>query len=86
MARLDKVITNIVDIFLEYASDEGRKRQLNKEEFRKMLESEIQSPELKVRHSKRSCMICTSVHRKQIFLPPRNFSGVFLCNYLTVRL
>ncbi len=52
MARLDQVITNIVDIFLEYASDEGKKRQLNKDEFRRVLEKEIQSPELKVRHSK----------------------------------
>ncbi|KAM9353342.1 protein S100-A6-like [Symphorus nematophorus] len=47
MARLDQVITNIVDIFLEYAEDEGRKRQLNKDEFKKVLEQEIQSPELK---------------------------------------
>ncbi|KAG7231396.1 hypothetical protein INR49_011981 [Caranx melampygus] len=47
MARLDQVITNIVDIFLEYADDEGRKKQLNKLELKKMLEQEIQSPELK---------------------------------------
>ncbi|KAI3361056.1 hypothetical protein L3Q82_013257 [Scortum barcoo] len=47
MARLDTVITNIVDIFMEYADDEGKKRQLNKEEFKKVLEQEIQSPELK---------------------------------------
>lgn len=48
MARLDQVITNIVDIFLEYADDEGKKHQLNKEELKKVLEKEIQSPELKV--------------------------------------
>ncbi|XP_034466354.1 protein S100-G-like [Hippoglossus hippoglossus] len=47
MARLDHVITNIVDIFLEYADDEGKKRQLNKEELKKVLQQEIQSPELK---------------------------------------
>ncbi|XP_039973809.1 S100 calcium binding protein W [Xiphias gladius] len=47
MARLDQVITNIVDIFLEYADDEGRKRQLSKEELKKVLEQEVQSPELK---------------------------------------
>ncbi|XP_070767939.1 protein S100-A6-like [Enoplosus armatus] len=47
MARLEQVITNIVDIFLEYAEDEGKKRQLNKEEFKKVLQQEIQSPELK---------------------------------------
>ncbi|CAB1448745.1 unnamed protein product [Pleuronectes platessa] len=47
MARLDHVITNIVDIFLEYAEDEGKKRQLNKEELKKVLQQEIQSPELK---------------------------------------
>ncbi|XP_008321345.1 protein S100-A6-like [Cynoglossus semilaevis] len=47
MARLDQVITNIVDIFLEYANDEGRKHQLNKDELKKVLQQEIQSPELK---------------------------------------
>ncbi|XP_044065210.1 S100 calcium binding protein W [Siniperca chuatsi] len=47
MARLEQVITNIVDIFLEYSDDEGKKRQLNKEEFKKVLQQEIQSPELK---------------------------------------
>ncbi|XP_060906669.1 S100 calcium binding protein W [Labrus mixtus] len=47
MARLDQVITNIVDVFMEYADDEGRKGQLNKEELKKVLEKEIQSPELK---------------------------------------
>ncbi|XP_037639824.1 S100 calcium binding protein W [Sebastes umbrosus] len=47
MARLDLVITNIVDVFMDYADDEGKKQQLNKEELKKMLEQEIQSPELK---------------------------------------
>ncbi|XP_038567328.1 S100 calcium binding protein W [Micropterus salmoides] len=47
MARLEQVITNIVDIFLEYADDGGKKRQLNKDEFKKVLQQEIQSPELK---------------------------------------
>lgn len=49
MARLDQVIPNIVDIFMQYADDgEGKKCQLNKEELQKMLEEQIQSPELKV--------------------------------------
>lgn len=48
MARLDQVITNIVDVFLEYADDGGKKKQLNKEELKLVLEKEIQSPELKV--------------------------------------
>lgn len=47
MARLDQVITNIVDIFMEYADDEGKKGKLNKNEFKMMLEKEIQSAELK---------------------------------------
>ncbi|XP_029308488.1 protein S100-G-like [Cottoperca gobio] len=47
MARLEQVIINIVDIFLEYADDEGKKSQLNIEELKKVLEQEIQSPELK---------------------------------------
>lgn len=49
MARLDQVITNIVDIFMEYADDGGKKRQLNKEELKKLFEQEIQSPDLKVK-------------------------------------
>ncbi|XP_015805912.3 protein S100-A6 isoform X1 [Nothobranchius furzeri] len=47
MARLDQVITSIVNIFIQYADDEGNKGQLNKEELKKLLEQEIQSPELK---------------------------------------
>ncbi|XP_072250331.1 protein S100-A6-like [Leuresthes tenuis] len=47
MARLDQVITNIVDIFMEYADDGGKKRQLNKDELKKMFEQEMQSSELK---------------------------------------
>ncbi|XP_006804944.1 S100 calcium binding protein W [Neolamprologus brichardi] len=48
MARLDQVIPNIVDIFMQYADDgEGKKCQLNKVELQKMLEEQIQSPELK---------------------------------------
>ncbi|MEQ2182791.1 hypothetical protein GOODEAATRI_025885 [Goodea atripinnis] len=47
MARLDHVITNIVDIFMDYADDGGKKRQLNKEELKKLFEQEIQSPDLK---------------------------------------
>ncbi|XP_035527933.1 S100 calcium binding protein W [Morone saxatilis] len=47
MARLEQVITNIVDIFLDYADDEGKKHKLNKDELKKVLEQEIQSPELK---------------------------------------
>ncbi|XP_017280482.1 protein S100-A5 [Kryptolebias marmoratus] len=47
MARLDQVITNIVDIFMEYADDEGKKCQLSKAELKKLFETEIQSAELK---------------------------------------
>ncbi|XP_041844370.1 S100 calcium binding protein W [Melanotaenia boesemani] len=47
MARLDQVITNIVDIFMDYSEDGGKKRQLNKEELKKVFEQEMQSPELK---------------------------------------
>ena len=65
MARLDHVITNIVDIFLEYAEDEGKKRQLNKEELKKVLQQEIQSPELKVSDATHSgYMIHTIISNK----------------------
>ena len=51
MARLEQVIINIVDIFMEYADDGGKKRQLNKEELKKLFEKELQSDEFKVRNS-----------------------------------
>ncbi|XP_058504669.1 S100 calcium binding protein W [Solea solea] len=47
MNRLEQAIINIVDVFLEYAADDGKKRQLNKDELKKLLEREIQNPELK---------------------------------------
>uniref|UniRef100_A0A8C7Y8F2 S100/CaBP-9k-type calcium binding subdomain domain-containing protein n=1 Tax=Oryzias sinensis TaxID=183150 RepID=A0A8C7Y8F2_9TELE len=47
MARLDGAITNIVDVFMDYADDGGKKRQLNKEELKKLFEQEIECPELK---------------------------------------
>lgn len=47
MSRLEQIITSMVDIFLEYADDEGKKKQLNKEELKTFLEKEIQSEELK---------------------------------------
>ncbi|CAK6982686.1 protein S100-A6-like [Scomber scombrus] len=47
MARLEQVIISIVDIFMEYADDEGKKRKLNKEELKMVFEKEIQSDELK---------------------------------------
>lgn len=57
MARLDGAITNIVDVFMDYADDGGKKRQLNKEELKKLFEQEIECPELKVNNSTRpSCM------------------------------
>ncbi|XP_030014193.1 S100 calcium binding protein W [Sphaeramia orbicularis] len=47
MARLDSAIISIVEVFMEYADDEGKKGQLNKEELKRVLEKEIQNPELK---------------------------------------
>lgn len=62
MARLDQVITNIVDIFMEYADDGGKKRQLNKEELKKLFEQEIQSPDLKVKQE-----ICATICAHRCF-------------------
>ncbi|KAM9353688.1 protein S100-B-like [Symphorus nematophorus] len=47
MARLEQAIVSIVDLFLEYSREEGKKRQLNKEELRKLLTEQIESSELK---------------------------------------
>lgn len=51
MARLEQAIRNIVDMFVEYADGDGN---LNKEEFKKLLEKEIENPEIKVRNSAHS--------------------------------
>lgn len=48
MARLEQVITNMVDIFTEYADNQGDKRKLCKDELQALLRTEIKSPELKV--------------------------------------
>lgn len=65
MARLEQVITNIVDIFLEYADDDDKKvKQLNKDELKRVLEKEIQHPELRVRDPKISVyMMRRSIHK-----------------------
>ncbi|XP_061574385.1 protein S100-A6-like [Cololabis saira] len=47
MARLDQAIANIVDVFMEYADDGGKKKKLNKDELKRLFEHEIQSPEFK---------------------------------------
>ncbi|GLD63683.1 protein S100-A1-like isoform X1 [Lates japonicus] len=46
MARMEQAIQNIVDMFVEYADGDGK---LNKEELRKMMEKEIQNPEIKAK-------------------------------------
>uniref|UniRef100_A0A8C6PQP8 S100/CaBP-9k-type calcium binding subdomain domain-containing protein n=1 Tax=Nothobranchius furzeri TaxID=105023 RepID=A0A8C6PQP8_NOTFU len=46
MARLEQAITSIVDVFSEYASSDCK---LNKQELKKMMEKEVQSPELKAK-------------------------------------
>lgn len=42
---MEKAIKDIVDMFLEYANGDGK---LSKDELKKMIEKEIQNPELKV--------------------------------------
>ena len=64
MARLDQAITNIVDIFIEYTDEDVKKRQLSKVELKNLLDKEIQSPELKVRHSTRRLYTThTAIHK-----------------------
>uniref|UniRef100_A0A3B3I3M8 EF-hand domain-containing protein n=1 Tax=Oryzias latipes TaxID=8090 RepID=A0A3B3I3M8_ORYLA len=46
MARMEKAIKDIVDMFLEYANGDGK---LSKDELKKMIEKEIQNPELKAK-------------------------------------
>lgn len=49
MSRLEQAITNIVDIFLEYAQEDGQKKKLSIDELKKLLDEEIVSASLKVR-------------------------------------
>lgn len=61
MARLEAVITNMVDIFMEYADDQGHSGKLCKEELQAMLQKEIESPDLKVGTPKPPSLISTVV-------------------------
>ncbi|XP_076010705.1 S100 calcium binding protein W [Genypterus blacodes] len=45
--RVEKIITEMVDIFLEYADTSSKDPQVSKEDFKKLLQTEIQSPKLK---------------------------------------
>ncbi|CAG11860.1 unnamed protein product [Tetraodon nigroviridis] len=47
MARLEQVITTMVEVFLEYADNQGKKQMLCKDELQALLQTEIESPELK---------------------------------------
>lgn len=47
MPRLDEVITNLVDVFLEYSGDEQTK--ISREAMKNVLDQETQSPEFRVR-------------------------------------
>ncbi|KAM8825993.1 S100 calcium binding protein W [Synchiropus picturatus] len=46
MARLDEIITSLADIFIEYSGEDCKKRQLDKDELKKLFEKEIESPQL----------------------------------------
>ncbi|CAG6015378.1 unnamed protein product [Menidia menidia] len=48
MARMEQAIQNVVDLFSEYADGDGK---LNREELEKLVEKEIQNPELKAKLS-----------------------------------
>lgn len=61
MTRLEQAITNIVDVFMEYAADEtddettkSQKSKLNLQELKTLLETEIKSPDFQVREVKHS--------------------------------
>lgn len=47
MARLEKVVEEIVAIFNEYADDRGEEGKLCKQELQSLLATEIQSQEFK---------------------------------------
>ncbi|XP_071767330.1 S100 calcium binding protein W [Centroberyx gerrardi] len=47
MSNLEQVITSMVELFEEYASQEGKKHQISVEEFKQTLEKEVESPNLK---------------------------------------
>lgn len=49
MTRLEGAITNLVDVFLEYAGDDPKKPKLCQEELQNLLANEIKTPEIRVR-------------------------------------
>ncbi|XP_047454954.1 protein S100-A6-like [Mugil cephalus] len=46
MGRMEDVIKNMVDMFVEYADGDGK---LSKEELKKLMETEISNPEIKAK-------------------------------------
>ncbi|XP_008321344.1 protein S100-B-like [Cynoglossus semilaevis] len=47
MARLDKVIIDLVDTYMHHASQQGDKRKMTMTELKNILENEISNPDLK---------------------------------------
>lgn len=56
MARLDKVIIDLVDTYMHHASQQGDKRKMTMTELKNILENEISNPDLKVS--------CIKIHQK----------------------
>lgn len=75
MARLENVITTIVEMFAEYADDQGNKRQLCQQELQALLEKEIESSELKVGASELGISLLLVLHVHAVLTVPVCYSG-----------
>lgn len=72
MARLEQVITTMVEVFLEYADNQGKKKMLCKDELQALLQTEIESPELKVGTIKKvTCSVSCQNNSNRVFLRAR---------------
>uniref|UniRef100_A0A8P4JZZ7 EF-hand domain-containing protein n=1 Tax=Dicentrarchus labrax TaxID=13489 RepID=A0A8P4JZZ7_DICLA len=65
MARMEQAIKNIVDMFVEYADDDGN---LSKEALKKLFEKEIEDPDVKAK-------LCTGNFDKVMKRMDRNRDG-----------
>lgn len=74
MTDLEKSIKTIADVYHTYASEGGKKRQLDKEELRKLFQEQIKNPEIKVRDSK-------NLHDMHVFI-----KNTLFCFSLTIQM
>ena len=49
MSHLEQLIVSMVDVFEEYAGQEGKKNQISMDELKTLIDNEVSKPEFQVR-------------------------------------